>query len=116
MFTNKVQLPLSKCTRVFKKILGKLKYTDTESWALKWHDFLAVDGNIVTYKTAIPESISMILVESMMGWKNRPKIVKASLEEGYRNLGNRHPRIKHDMWLILTHVDASLWTKILLNC
>ncbi len=69
------------CTCIKK--LGKLKYTDTESWALKWHDFLAVDGNTVTYKTDITKSISMILVEPMMGWENRPKIVKASLEEGY---------------------------------
>ncbi len=60
MFTNKVQLPLSKCARVLKK-LGELKYT--ESWALKWHDFLTVDGNTVTYKRDSPENISVILVE-----------------------------------------------------
>ncbi len=73
---------MSKCARVLKKNLRKLKYTDTESWALKWYDFLAVDGNKVIYKTAIPKSISMILVEFMMGWENMPKIVKVSLEEG----------------------------------
>ncbi len=67
MFTNKVQLPLSKRARALKKILGKLKYTDTKSWASKWHDFLAVDGNIVTYKKNIPKRISFILVEFMMG-------------------------------------------------
>ncbi len=82
MFTNKVQLPLSKCARVFKKILGKQKYMDTKSWALKWYDFLTVDGNKIIYKTDIPKSISMVLVEIMMGWKNRPKMVKASSEEG----------------------------------
>ncbi len=74
---------MSKCARVLKKNLRKLKYTDTESWALKWHDFLAVDGNIVTYKIDIPKSISMVLVEPMMGWDNMPKITKDSLEEGY---------------------------------
>ncbi len=42
---------------VHKKILGKLKYTDTKSWASKWHDFLAVDGSTVTYKIDITKSI-----------------------------------------------------------
>ncbi len=43
------------CTCIKK--LGKLKYTDTESWALTWHDFLAVDGNTVTYKIDITKSV-----------------------------------------------------------